>query len=793
MEPEDLFYKLLKAEDEAEVDAILLDQGYLVDDESIWSPFGGVENNFSTVGNQQADATGALVDKLINGIDAILMAQCFSNGISPESAEAPQNMGAAVERFFGVREGRMDSIDAKQRTALAEKFDLRLVAVGDKQSPCYLLIDRGEGQTPAMFPKTFLSLNESNKMRIPFVQGKFNAGGTGVLQFCGTKNYQLIASKRHPQAPIKTDDSTGGLWGFTLVRRLLPSQGRRSSMYVYLAPQGKIFTFDASAIRVLPGQESPNRAPAPYDRPLEHGTCVKLYNYRWRPKSTATTEARYELERYLHAPCLPFRVTETRDYKANYYSTTISGVWATVVSADRAKPKVEEGFPAPGEINIDGIGSLPYRIVVFGENVNSRHVPHGVFFTLNGQRHGGLSNDFTRSRLKFDYLSRHLLVSVDCTQMEESTREDFFMASRDRIRQNEAHAEVVSQLEDELRSHPGLKALNASRRKTEIDKALENERSSVEALQRLLRSDPGLAGLFSSGVQLVTSTGPGEPAPFKGGKFPTYFRLSKEPKGGLTKDCPINRWIRVEYETDAENDYFKRADSPGSITIDSPGVRPHWKLWNGRLLATFRPTAEASLGDQSQVRVVVTDVENEMRGGPFETKFDLVVTKPLDNDGESDEHEEEEKERRERKSRGDRGSAPILAVPNIVEVTKDKWDSMTPAFSRFDSMRVLQDGNGGFDFYLNLDNSFLLTELSRSDSIEKELIRYWFKYGLVLCGLGMLQQFRTAESSNGVGNSETNESGNPSTREPIDLVNDAMTGLARVIIPVVRSLYKGPR
>ena len=102
MEPEQLFYKLLHAEDETEVDAILLDRGYLVDDESLWSALGGFENNFSTVGNQQAEPTGALVDKLINGIDAILIAACFSQGVSPESVDAPQSMGEAVERFFGV-------------------------------------------------------------------------------------------------------------------------------------------------------------------------------------------------------------------------------------------------------------------------------------------------------------------------------------------------------------------------------------------------------------------------------------------------------------------------------------------------------------------------------------------------------------------------------------------------------------------------------------------------------------------------------------------------------------------
>ena len=188
MEAEQLFYNLLKAEDETKVDTILSDQGYLGDD-SMWLPLGGIENNFSTVGNQQADPTGALVDKLINGIDAVLMSECFSTGVSPESAEAPQSMKEVVERFFGVRDGRLDGIDARERTSLAEKSELRLVAVGSKESPCYLLIDKGEGQTPAMFPDTFLSLHRSNKLRIPFVQGKFNAGGTGVLQFWGTRQH----------------------------------------------------------------------------------------------------------------------------------------------------------------------------------------------------------------------------------------------------------------------------------------------------------------------------------------------------------------------------------------------------------------------------------------------------------------------------------------------------------------------------------------------------------------------------------------------------------------------------
>lgn len=206
MKAQDLFYSLLKAEDEADVESILSGAGYLDDDESVWLPLGGYENNFSTVGNQQADPTGALVDKIINGIDAVLMARAFSQSISPEGPDAPPTMADAVEKFCEVRGGRLDSLSARERTSLAEAFQLRVIAVGTKDDPCYLLIDQGEGQTPAMFPDTFLSLNKSNKLRIPFVQGKFNAGGTGVLQFCGNKNYQLIASRRDPKAPRANDD-----------------------------------------------------------------------------------------------------------------------------------------------------------------------------------------------------------------------------------------------------------------------------------------------------------------------------------------------------------------------------------------------------------------------------------------------------------------------------------------------------------------------------------------------------------------------------------------------------------
>lgn len=217
-----LFYDLLHAEDERAVTEIL--QAARLLDDGHWRPLGGMENNFAIVGNQQTDPTAAVVEKIINGIDHVLMLEAFKNGIDPEGPDAPHSMSEAVERFFKIRDGRLENITPTERTRLAER--IQLIAAGSRKDPCYLVVDQGEGQTPTSFPDTFLSLTKANKMRIPFVQGRFNAGGTGVLQFCGSENYQLIASRRSPDAPRRRDDDSEDLWGFTLVRRLLPPVGQ---------------------------------------------------------------------------------------------------------------------------------------------------------------------------------------------------------------------------------------------------------------------------------------------------------------------------------------------------------------------------------------------------------------------------------------------------------------------------------------------------------------------------------------------------------------------------------------
>lgn len=768
-----LFALLLHAEAEDEVTAILLKSGYLQDD-AAWQPLGDMENNFGAVSNQQTEPTAALVEKVINSIDAVLMAACYEKGIDPEGQEAPPNMAAAVQRFFGVPDGKLNRLDDQQQRGLAERINL--VAVGDKANPNYLIIDSGEGQTPAKFPATFLSLMRSNKMRIPFVQGKFNSGGTGVLLFCGnpTCNYQLIVSRRHPRCPNEPGDVTADLWGFTIVRRMLPAGGRRSSMYVYLAPDGTVPSFAAHGIKVLPGRSSKNQPPPPYAIDLLHGTCVKLYDFRWKAKSTLTTEGRFELEQYLHSPCLPFRVTETRDdYKANYYSATVIGGWNSVLGGDESDhgDKLEPGFPAYADLDLAGLGRLPYAIAVFNETVKIRRVPHGVFFLVNGQVHGELPANFITNRLKFDYL-KNLLVAVDCTAMDERVREDFFMASRDRVRRNEAYIRLEEQLALELKNHKGLDNLNQLRRQRELEKHLTDD-APLSALQALVDSDPSLASLFSTGDRLATATGPRETPPFVGRQFPTFFRLAREPESGLTKTCPVNHTCVVDFETDATNDYFMRSGNPGEIQVDPPNLMEHSRLWNGAFEARFRVPWDAQPGQLFDVTVTVRDMERDAISRPFVSVFKLKVITEVNRDP---------KPGPPSPSRGphpDGNTRSVsLALPKTIEVRKRDWEEYDPPLTEFESVRLLSDGNSGFDCLLNVDNRFLLTELGRARPGDRGLIKYWFQNGLVISAVGMLKhQQRVSGDSPGSG-------------PDLAVVSQYCSGMAQVIVPIIRALSK---
>ncbi|MBW1873386.1 MAG: hypothetical protein JRJ19_15055, partial [Deltaproteobacteria bacterium] len=343
----------------------------------------------------------------------------------------------------------------------------------------------------------------------------------------------------------------------------------------------------------------------------------------------------------------------------------------------------------------------------------------------------------------------------------------------------EHYDEIRDALAQELGNHQGLKDLNAARRKARTERTGDPSDDIANLVNDLIKKDPGMAEFFGFGSRLITSTGPGLPPPFKGQKFPSYFRLEKEPKGGLVKQCPVNLTAKIVFETDAENEYFTRPADAGELIIEpTPDLVEASTLWNGKFAVRFRVPWDSKPGDKTKVRVKVTDVTKGATG-PLSTEFELLATPAASR---------KTKPGRPRATGNPQTSnrtnqTPALELPNPVEVKKQDWQKY--GFSNpFEALRIKRSPEAGLDFYLNVDNATLLTELSnkKNDPVQ---VKYWFKWGLTLAALGVLRKLVPEDKA--TENEETEDNG-----ADLDVVCRACDGLARVIIPMFRVLAAGP-
>ena len=765
---------LLNSDEEEDVVEILKREGYW-NDPAAWRPYGGIKNNRGVVGNQQSSPVAALVEKIVNSIDAVLTGACLAAGVDPTGEDAPKSMTQAVEEFFDVRGGKIQTLSAIQRTALAE--NIQLVAVGSKDRPCYLIIDTGEGQTPDQFPDTFLSLLHENKSRIPFVQGKFNMGGTGVLQFSGTHSFQLIVSRRQPDiGSPNSDPSLRNSWGFTLIRRLDPGPDQPQSTYVYLDPGGRIPCFDADSLPLLPG-----RYPERMANPLEAGTCIKLWHYKLPGLRTlATLDLRYALQTHLQDPALPIRISERRTgYRANYYDTTMAGLSSVL---EDSRQDIETGFDNGSTLKVPGVGDVDLRLVVVSDAAESgsaeRKFPSGMFFNINGQLHGERNSQYIERRTKLAYVADTMIVMVDCTRLPVRVREDLFMGSRDRMRICPELTALEEAILTYLKDHPGLRELNARRRQVRLERSL-SENETAKIIQDLVRADPTLANLFGKGQAVKVPVGPvGPPEKYVGKEYPTFFRLTKQPAGGLVKQCAKNRFCRVEFETDATNDFFSRVKNKGSLKVTgSPQLIGGVHLWNGRATVRLAPPETCSVGDLLKVKVAVSDVS---RTEPFESSLTVEVMPEVP--------EPESGTTGRTDVATEAGGGALAGLPNIIEVRQDKWEE---AKFNENSALAIKHGNddGAIDIYVNMDNLHLRNEIARRRDMSPEILQYWFKYGLLLLALGML--YRDRQRNPRKQEVEGEERALDGVADDGESISKACEGLAITVIATISGLNKG--
>lgn len=780
----DLALRLLHADSESQVVGIL-EQAGLWNDAKSWRLYGDRDGNFSVIGNQQSRPEAALVEKIVNAVDARLMRECLTCGVDPTSVAAPQSVREAVASFI-------DKVDPRSETGGKVRFWPRqkqreqarmitLAVTGSRPRQAggasITIVDLGEGQHPEKMPQTFLSIDRENKLRIPFVQGKFNMGGTGALKFCGHHGLQLVISRRCPKV-ADANGEEGSHWGFTIVRRERPVEGAgkvRNSVYRYLAPvgaakqpgRGAVLQFSAPSIAALPER---NKA---YVRNLSWGSVLKLYEYDMKGfGSHALRKGGLlgRLEIMLPGIALPVRVHECRAFGGDprrSFEATLIGLSERL--DDNRGDNLEEGYPESAWIKV-GDQELSVEIYAFKpDRAGAYRATEGIVFTINGQTHGCLHKTFfSRAKVKMGRLADSVLVMLDCSRLSVDAREDLFMNSRDRLSDGELRKTIEKELEHLVGNHPGLKALRDRRRANEIAERLENSKPLEEVLDSVLRSSPTLNRLFLQGQRLSRprgagregggSNGTGRSLKFMGKPHPTYFRFARKPRAHvLRRSAEKGRRCQIEFETDVVNDYFKRPSVAGQYSVKVVGgpaedrdLVHSLSLHDGVATWSIGLPSYLNVGDEVALQCTVEDetlidgfvnvveisvVEKRTRGSGWKSRRARRPGTGVASDGGGGQGG---------KGRDNDAGIRLPRIRRLKErdpLWKERGFDHDTGCEVVDDSDVGQESSDGRDltFYVNVSNRALETEMKqRSREDDASVVEAKFVFANVLVGLGVL-------------------------------------------------------
>ena len=519
-----------------------------------WYPLGRNENNFGVIENQQATPIAALIEKITNSIDAVLMKKCFEAGIDAKSEQAPKSMEEARAKFF-KNYGDWDLPSARKKQAES----IQIVADGPRLKPSLTIYDDGEGQHPKKFDKTFLSLLEGNKTEIHFVQGKYNMGGSGAIVFCGKKRYQLIASKRHDNR---------GHFGFTLIREHPLSKTeekvKKNTWYEYLKINGEIPAFNAEELDL-----------ALYNRTFTTGTIIKLYSYDLPSgsRSVISRDLNQSINEYLFEPVLP---VITVDIKERYPDdrNLERDLYGLKRRLEQDGSKYLDQPPFSEDFNNALFGKMKVTYYVFRTKIDDRTASEtketirreffknnmSVLFSVNGQVHGHYTSEFITRSLKLNLLKGHLLIHVDCTNMDYIFRKELFMASRDRLKDGEETRQLRSFLAEKLGSKNGRLAEIQKSRKDSIAIESKDAKDLLKSLTQNLPMDSDLMKLLTQTLKLDEQTNGKlkkdkgkakkkkreDRQPFNPRRFPSFFR--RRAQGSAEKAGGNSAWWR-EYNS----------------------------------------------------------------------------------------------------------------------------------------------------------------------------------------------------------------------------------------------------
>ncbi len=592
MKPADLLAALIGTDRVADVEKALEDFEAAHTGQFDWSPIGMRRNNSGTI-EVSANTGRALVERVTNGIDAVLESENRArNGIP--ACRSPREAGHA---WLGVPDDGLSGMTPRQRQQLANRVSVTMKAGEGAGHRCIEVADTGIGLTADEMPRTILSLNEENKTEKEYLAGRYGQGGSATL---AASKYSLIYSRKPGSATV----------AFTVIRYQEPPPDRvKGGHYVYLR----------LGERVL-------EAPVANDIPPVGTTCKHFaYDLSAFGSPIGPNSVYGLLQQVLFDPIIPIWF----DNKVHGWRRVIKGsrnaLNGAVDEGDESKhgPKLAHHakmFHASlGEYGRLGI---EYWVLPAPEKNNKRPTAafvdprRPIVLTLSGQNQHEMLVSLIRKDAELPYLAHRIICHVDCNALTATALRGLLVSNREGARTGLVHDLIHKELVQALRSDDELARLNVEAKESTLKERDESATLTMrQEVARLLRLQgfevsPAMGAVAGKGEAVARPGRPRhprpKPTPIDLHEPPTFVRLVWPAAEPITLYPGQRRYVRVETDAHSRHHDPTAPDkSRFNFVISGNGLRVAGTttLQGGRMRVMVDCADTNKLNDTGELRV----------------------------------------------------------------------------------------------------------------------------------------------------------------------------------------------
>jgi hypothetical protein len=561
-----------------------------------WEPLGRA-NNVGTI-EVAADPGRSVVERLTNGIDAILEAEHDQHHGLP-ACRSPREAAVA---WLAVPPAGLSALTVAQRRHLANRVLCSILPGESPESRIVEVRDFGIGLTPSQMPDTILSLNESNKIQKHYLAGLYGQGGSSTF---AVSKLSLIASRFADRPTV----------GFTVVKYLdLPPEEYRTGRYVYLKLDGAVL-----------------EAPLPTEG-FPAGTLVRHYGYDLSryPNPFGEKSVYGLLNRVLFDPILPvfldngtFKTKQRRVIKGS--RNALNGAVDEGDDEETKGPDLSHHMPLSSiSLGDWGVIGLEYWVLEPAKSGGGQptrafvHPRRPIVLTLNGQNHDERPHTLITQDAELPYLGYRLICNVNCDNLTALGKRALFVSTREGARHGMLSDQIDQEVVRALQSDDELERINNEAAEKNYQ---EEDAEAVLQMRREVAKILRVQGIKLSDMGPVGGSVPGGPGRGPRGKRgprkklepldlhepPTYVRILWDKEAPVEFFPGLRRYLRIE--TDANSNWHDSVDPHRSkfnvIVLPDSGLasKGTTALSGGRMRMIVEAGADAKEGTLGTVRI----------------------------------------------------------------------------------------------------------------------------------------------------------------------------------------------